>query len=312
MEVTSARNEYRGVNAQFNSELQSPYGGWEGFHNSHVTDIVRAIRRLLPNGYVIEPEQSFQIRATNPHSGEPVIPKEARPDGSVYHRGQPSSSSLAVDFAPSATLAFDAVEMMDDPENYATAAVIRRYQNALMGDPVAWIEVLSETNLPKGSGFDQYTRKRNGALRSGIVMVEIDYLHECLPVSSRIAYYPDEGEYPYYALVTRPTPTWEAGKAYFYGFHVDEPILTWICIPLLNNDFVDLNLGEVYNQTYLYLFSHRVDYSKEPPRIIIAPMIRRASATQRMAGIIAAHEASGYSAQSPCPASDREVSRVRK
>jgi hypothetical protein len=146
-----------------------------------------------------------------------------------------------------------------------SAAVIRRFQNNRMGEPVAWIEALSPTNKPGGSGYDQYTRKRNGALRAGIIMVELDYVHETLPITSRIAPYPREGEFPYYVLVTVPRPVYEKGKTFLYGFRVDESMPV-IYIPLLGKDYVELDCGATYNRTFA-IFHHRVDYAQEPPRM---------------------------------------------
>jgi hypothetical protein len=110
MAVTSRKNEYQGINAHLNSELQSPYGGWEGFHNSHITHIVEAIMSSLPAGYVIEPEQSFQIRAENPHSGEPVVPQEAKPDAAIYRPMLREVHQATSSLATAPTTIFDLVE----------------------------------------------------------------------------------------------------------------------------------------------------------------------------------------------------------
>jgi hypothetical protein len=51
----------------------------------------------------------------------------------------------------------------------------------LRGEPVAWIELLSPSNKPGGQDASYYRDKRLKLLQSGVVFVELDYLHESSP-----------------------------------------------------------------------------------------------------------------------------------
>jgi Protein of unknown function (DUF4058) len=54
-------NQYRGINAHLHSLLQSEGGGWESFHNAHITNLTEAIDLLLPEGYYVLNEKSLQL-----------------------------------------------------------------------------------------------------------------------------------------------------------------------------------------------------------------------------------------------------------
>jgi hypothetical protein len=60
-------------------------------------------------------------------------------------------------------------------------------------------------------------------------------------------------------------PTFEAGLATTYAFHVDEPIPI-LGIPLAGQDTLELDFGAVYNRTFksLTAYGQRVDYERLP------------------------------------------------
>src|SRR5688572_21254887 len=60
MAIRSRVNQYRGINAHFQSYAQHERDGWVAFHNTHITHLSEAIDRLLPPGYEVVPERSLQ------------------------------------------------------------------------------------------------------------------------------------------------------------------------------------------------------------------------------------------------------------
>lgn len=274
MPLHSRVNQYRGVNAHLHSVLQNRRAAWTIFHAAHVIDLAREVQRNLPAGYVVAPEASFQIREFHPDTGEPINhrkPRGVRPDISVHEQRASISASAPELFAEAApVLIAPAIEEIDDPEIYLTAVAIHESDEDLnMGRAVTWIEVLSPTNKPGGTGYLRYRQKRGDAFRSGMALVEIDYLHQSASVSDQVPSYPDgeQKAYPYNILITNPRPTLEEGKLRVYGCHVDDP-LPKLTIPLLDTDIVRLDFRAVYNQTFesFPIYNHQVDYAQLPER----------------------------------------------
>jgi hypothetical protein len=268
------KNQYRGVNAHLHSVLQHETAGWEGLHTKHIADLTAELSAQLPDGYIADLEQSLQIRQFHPDTGEEITLKPRRglrPDLLISHIEsvlRPTGMALLED-AAAPTLTLSALESIDyDPRTYLSAIVIRRTDNEDT-TPVTWIEVLSPTNKAQGTGAAQYEEKRIKVLQSGLVLVEIDYLHETLSPISKLPSYPDRepNAYPYTIAVTDPRPTLQTGTLRVYGFRVDEPIPT-IPIPLaLGDKPVRINLDKVYQQSFegVSAFSYRVDYEQLPP-----------------------------------------------
>lgn len=177
---------------------------------------------------------------------------------------------------------------------YLTGLAIREVNTeGELGKPITWIELLSPTNKPGGSGFLQYSEKRNLTLRSGIALVEIDYLHESRPVLSRLASYPD-GEpkaYPYIILVTNPRPSLQDGQSNVYGCGVDER-LPLVDIPLSGDEQVTLDSRSVYNQSFSSLasYSRRVDYERAPDRLDSYQPGDQERIRRRMAAVVRAYQ----------------------
>jgi hypothetical protein len=265
MAVRSKKNEYHGVNAHLHSHFQV-HGGWSSFHTNHISDLSRALNRLLPEGYLVDVEQSLQIKEIHPDSGEAISHPE--PDITIYTTPSPKSEMGSQ--TPFATLTLPLLETVELTEDlyYSAVVIYKVLEDDTLGRPIARLEVLSPTNK-FGSGYVLYREKRNIALKSGVRLIEIDYLHQTESPVKGLPSYPRKqpGAYPYVVTVSDPTPDLEQGTAMIYAFHVDEPIPT-ITIPLAESDRIDLDLNAVYQETFASLtaYSYRVDYEQLPER----------------------------------------------
>lgn len=268
MSVTSKVNQYWGVNAHLHSHLQNTAGAWEEFHTAHLVDLARTIETQLPPGYRVRLERSLQIRDYHPDTGEKIY--RPKPDitiievGSVARTGIPFGSALATP-----TAIFPVIETLpeQDEAEYLRSLVIHEMVGGEMGKPVTRIELLSPTNKPPGDGAEQYIAKRDTALRSGLPLVEIDYLHESASPIRSIPSYPNgqAGSYPYTIAVTDPRPSLPDGQAFVYGFRVDDPIPA-VAIPLSGEEFLPFDFGVPYHQTFSSLssFYEAADYEQRP------------------------------------------------
>lgn len=263
MPVRSKKNEYRGVNAHLHSHFQV-HGGWSSFHTNHISDLSRTLNRLLPDGYLVDVEQSLQIKEIHPDTGEQISNPE--PDITIYSAA-PSKTEIMGD-APTATLTrplLDTIELTEDLY-YSAIVIYEVLEDDTLGRPVTRIEVLSPTNK-FGSGYVLYREKRNIALKSGVRLIEIDYLHQTESPVKGLPSYPrkQSGAYPYAVTVSDPIPDLEHGTAIIYAFHVDEPI-PMITIPLAESDSIEVDLNAVYNETFesLVAYSYRVNYEQLP------------------------------------------------
>lgn len=259
-------NLYRGVNAHLHSYFQT-YGGWQGFHNNYIALLSGEISRHLPPGYIVDTEQSLQIRESDPNTGTPVRVRRPEPDLTIYHAAPTSPSTQPFDQA--VTLTVPIMETLMLPEDlYLSAIVIYEVQDDVaFGKPITQIEVFSPTNKPPGEGYEQYRDKRYACLKSGLKMVEIDYLHETLSPIGGIPSYRAQAEhaFPYYIAISDPYPSIQEKKTEIYGFHVDIPIPI-LNIPLAGQTTVQVDFGHPYHQTFelVNAYAQRVDYMALP------------------------------------------------
>ena len=288
-------NQYKGVNAHLHSNLQNDTDAWSVFHGTHITLLALEIDALLPPGYIAEPERGLQIKPYHPVTGEEIRTertKRRKPDISIYETGAPTESTTALSGTVTApTLEAAAIESLTlDEEAFLTAVAIRRVEENNIGRAVTWLELLSPTNKLGGTGYHQYLEGRENTLRSGIALVELDYLHQSAPVIGRIPSYPDgeQRAYAYYIAVTDPRPNLREGRLRVYGFGVDAPMPV-IALPLADDDTFTLDFGKVYHQTYASLsaFSRRVDYEREPERFDTYSTEDQARIQQVMQAVIA-------------------------
>jgi len=270
MPIHSDKNLYPGVNAHLNSYLQNETGKWAGFHNEHVTDIARHLKEVLPSGYFAVSETSLQILGYDP---EIDIEKKSysRPDATVYQiNPMPLVRSSTPTFAEATqpVLSLRILETLIDPEPMTGLVIYQAGEGGILGRPITRIELLSPSNMPSGSHNEQYLLKRMETLKSGLRLVEIDYLHQLPPIVKGIASYPKREikSFPYLFLVTDPRPTLEQGRTDVYGIEIMER-LPVINIPLAGADFAEFDFGKVYDTTYesSSFFRLVVDYAQDPP-----------------------------------------------
>ncbi len=264
MALYSRKNEYQGVNAHLQSHFQN-VGDWPSFHESYIIDLARELSAILPEGYLVDLEKSFQIKEYHPDTGEKI--KRPAPDITIYSHSRSANPTLSKVTAATASVDIPVIKTLDDDDIYLTALKIYTIEDdLLLGTPVVQVEILSPTNKPPGEGYIQYVNKRYAALKSGLVMVEVDYLHESAsPLRNVPIYRHHPNSFPYMIAVSDPRPNLMEGRTLIYGFAVDSPIPV-ISIPLVGTDRVEVDFGKVYHRTFesLPVYSLRVDYEQLP------------------------------------------------
>jgi hypothetical protein len=269
-EIRSRVNQYRGINAHLHSYFQSE-GGWDAFHTKQIVYLTNALKaQLLPMGYTAEAEQSLQIRRLGEPDGKPES------DVTIYDT-DPSrvSSGRASNIQKGASNAVRLPDMVRAEEEISpyNAVAIYRFESKRTqgGEPVAWIELLSPSNKPGGRDASIYRDRRFKLLQSGLVFVELDYLHESPSTFDNIAPYRasangDSLAHPYRIIVIDPRPAFKEGLGYPAEFDVDDPIPT-VDIPLTWDDILTFDFDAPYQKTYedsLYGLERLVDYSQLP------------------------------------------------
>jgi hypothetical protein len=241
---------YPGIDPHLNSHLQH-VAGWKGFHAKHIAHLGELLDQILPEGYYTADEESLQIGIYDRESGERLASSPSVPDLLIFRRDSNSEpGEFAAGASPSPTLTMPLIERAEE-EMYIGSLVIYRLQaGGLPGRPVTRIEVLSPANKAPGSHHDQYMAKRLDALRSGLCLIEVDYLHERRPIDRRIPSYADgEAEAPPYAiLVSDPRPSLVAGTMRVFGFGVLDA-LPRVPVPLEGDTIVELDFNVAYRET---------------------------------------------------------------
>jgi Protein of unknown function (DUF4058) len=245
--VRSLKNQYLGINAHLHSFWQA-VGGWNNFHNRHIGDLAGLLRlQLLPMGYTAVIEESLQVRRVDNSTSRP------RSDILLGDRekSDPYSVQSGTAFQAELTVA-ELVAEVDEEKPYRALAI---YEHAnddpIHGDPVGWIELLSPTNKGSGEDANAYLNKRRDLLESGLVFVEIDYLHETSSTFLLLKDYPahQQGAHPYRIVVLDPRPNFRSGPAQPSEFDVDQPIPT-VQIPLNRGDVLSFDFGAAYRKTF--------------------------------------------------------------
>lgn len=267
MPITSNKNLYPGVNAHLNSFLQQEGGGWESFHKDHITYLREALDEHLPPGYFTFSEKSLQIGEFDPGSGREARSKLV-PDVTVYRTPKITTRAhVGTVEVSSPTLTFPLPSVLDDEQELSGLVIYQAGEGSLLGRPVTRVEILSPANKPTGSYYRIYREKQFETLKSGLRLVEIDYLHQTPPVDPRLPSYihQDKNAFPYMICVSDPRPTFEQGTLSLYGFLVDS-VIGVISIPLAGADVVLVDFGRVYNRTFeSWRFAEAiVDYEQDP------------------------------------------------
>ncbi len=298
MAIQSIRNPYRGINPHLHSRWQNR-GGWNSFHANHISDLTRALKRVLePLGYDAETEYSLQIR--RPSEGI------ARPRADVLIREQTPirpqvSGTISGMVAPELELPMSAVLDLDEGDDlYAAIAIAPIIEgDADQGEPVAWIELLSPANKPGGSDVTEYRAKRHLLLQTGLVLVELDYLHQTLALIPRIPVYfapgrsdvPEADSHPYHITVIDPRPEFMNGKSRTRFADVDQP-LPVVTIPLAGADQVTFDFDAPYQRTLTELtYGRLVDYRQLPDHFDSYSPADQTRIAARMVAILEAAQA---------------------
>lgn len=297
--VKAVKNQYLGINAHLHSYWQGD-GDWGEFHASYIIDLSRALKaQLAPLGYVAGIQKSIQIRRATIDDGKPES------DITIYDT-QPTRPFAAAQPQPikgyDMMIALpDVLEAEEELAEFRALAIYEAKPNAAenLGEPVAWIEVLSPSNKPGGQHAYTYQVKRRKLPDSAIVFVEIDYLHEAPPTFARIPRYrprrsdmASANAHPYRIVVIDPRPIISQGNLYTYQFDVDQPIPI-VTMPLSASDVLEFDFGRSYHRTiederfahmhvnYAQLPVNFTRYSKADQQRIAARMIAVLEAAQQ-------------------------------
>jgi hypothetical protein len=262
--VTSIANQYAGINAHLHSRYQTE-GGWNNFHTRHIVHIADVMAaKLLPMGYVARVEDSLQIRRLGD------APVWFRADVAVYPTGTTASRMTTsrnltdTEFIPLLEL----MESDDDIDDRPFPAVAVYSARQPYETPVAWLELLSPSNKGATADAAAYRDKRRDLLETGIVFVELDYLHHTPPTFPKIpAYFTDESVqtgFPYHIVVLAPRPSYRDGEAQVIGFDVDTAVPS-VDIPLMDADVLSFDFGAAYRKTFEEgVFGYDLDYRALP------------------------------------------------
>ncbi len=266
MPLHADKNLYTGINVHLNSYLQNESGGWASFHGVHVTHLAEILDENLPPGYFARSEQSLQIGAFDPTSGTEQRSR-TRPDVMLYSSTGNIGQKTALLEATSPTDSMLLTDTLPEEEALTGLMIYQAGEGSPLGRPVTRIELLSPANKPGGTHYEQYMVKRLQTLKSGLRLVEIDYLHQYPPIIPVLANYTrqEPNAAPYMILVSDPRPAFEKGITAFYAFHTDMP-LPIINIPLAGADVVNTDFRAVYNRTFesARFFKLVADYAEDP------------------------------------------------
>lgn len=253
-----------GGNAHLHSYFQSQ-GGWSSFHTNFITAPARDLTTYLPDGYVVDIEQSLQIREIHPDTGERI--RRPEPDLTIYRTSEAAPSFSTADAVATRTQPIPETLDLTEDLYYNAIVIYQAEPDAILGRAVTRIELLSPTNK-QGDGHIQYREKRYAALKSEVARLELDFLHETPPVVKGLPIYPsDPGSDAYHITVSDPSPSFDAGFARTDAFGVDI-LIPDVTIPLGDGHALDVDFNRVDHDVYLSLsaYSRRVDYETLPLR----------------------------------------------
>lgn len=283
MAITLMDNQFPGINPLLNSRLQQAKGGWRSFHTSYLEQIKIALNRVLPAHYFAEAEDGLQVNAieggwaTAPQSmiGDVVIsrtqPGEATQGAQSIQPIMQFEHAPAIEEPPLGLVIYEAVGTTGD------------------GQPVTRLELLSAANLPGGSGHVQYVQRRDYTVRSGLHLVELDFLHTRPPLFRWVPDYraQQENAYPYYVFITHS----DQQITEVYGIAALDPLPT-LAIPLTQDDTVALDLAAPYQQSFASTPRYWrliADYSQDPVEMERYTDADQQQIRERLAEIRAAH-----------------------
>ncbi len=258
MAVHSIKNQYMDINAHLHSLWQAQ-GGWVEFHTRHIVHLADALKAvLLPMGYTAALEPSLQIRRID--SPQPSEYPES--DVSIYDLN-PTRPLRPLNASPAGMvgeLVFSITDvLLDNQISEKTYNAIGIYEilpgRDGRGEAVAWIELLSPSNKPGGRDVRDYFNKRIKIIESGLVFIELDYLHESAPTLRDLPDYhtkkdhlSESAAHPYRILIVDPRPNIIEGVVRVKEFDVDE-IIPRMNIALNGNDVLEFDFAAPYHKT---------------------------------------------------------------
>ncbi len=308
MAVRSIRNQYRGINAHLHSLWQGRRG-WQDFHDSHIVHLRDDLKaHLIPKGYTAGLQDSLQIRRI----GLEVERSAPESDVTIYavEPQRQRSASPAMMTAPAGEQVMPLLELLrlDEASEKTYNAIVIYERGDEPGEPVAWLELLSPSNKPGGRDGAVYQDKRQRLLETGLVFIELDYLHETHSTLQGLPEYVGAHQadaHPYRILIADPRPSLRQGTGKVRGVDVDEP-LPALTIPLLGADGLVYDFGTPYHKTLsdaLYGLE-LVDYAHLPLNFERYSPADQARIANRMLAVLEA-QAQGLDLESgPFPVGD--------
>ncbi|MFN8371949.1 MAG: DUF4058 family protein [Anaerolineae bacterium] len=254
MAVNAVKNEYAGVNAHLQSHMQAQHD-WSGFHLAHMSALVSVIEPRLPNGCLVDIVLSMQIVERHPDTGEPLVVEEAPHDVRLYHC---AVEILRVDYS-------------------------RPYR------PVLRIEALTPNNK-RGNGHSTYVMQRHEALKKGICLVELDYMHETPALVKGVPAYPaPPSDVPYRITETSLSGSKEVSRV--MPFAVDAPIPSK-AFDLPGDDKIHIDFAAAYAHAFadLNAYHYQADYTRVPEHFETYSAADQARIRAVMARAVAARE----------------------
>ena len=297
--IRTIKNQYCGINAHLHSYWQAEHK-WNRFHNVHVSDLLKLMRiELLPMGYTAEIEDSLQIRRV----GDDL--KYPKGDIIISDLEFARRSRIPLKLSTSSLVIEDLLTDKLDTEHPYSAVVIRENVSKI-SEPIAWIELLSPTNKGDTKDARTYYGKRWALLESGIVFVELDYLHETSPTFDNLPDYTqgDIASQAYHILVLDSRLDLRQGPVELEEFGVDMPprLMT---IPLNGRDKLEFDFAVAYQKTFeetRYGFEPELDYHTLPLNFDRYSRSDQERIVARMLAIIKAEQAGiDLEANAPLP-----------
>lgn len=250
MALYSKKNLYPGINIHLNSSLQSESGNWRSFMQSHIVKIGSYLDTVLPSEYFTMTQPSLQL-------------------GNIISHLQLSQSAKFKPTGADTKLTQLAIPYTLFEQDTLMSEVVYKFGNQnLLEYPVARIELLTTSSKFGGEYHTHYIQNRQQALEDGVVLIEIDYLHETPSCIPNFPNYREEHSPPYRIYVTIPRPSVAKGKTIVYGWGVVDPF-PLIKLLLLNDDETTVDFGIPYNHTFetMRLYHRTIDYAQDPTNI---------------------------------------------
>lgn len=245
--------KFAGIHPHLNSALQQTGGKWRSFHSEYLMTLRLHLDQILPPNYYAIPEDSLQVGKYDLQETTLLDNSRSVADMTVYRVGNiPTATTGSALAELTATLEISLADTTLDVEEMTAISIYRVKADSSDAELVTRIELLSPANKLPGSHYKTYHLKREETLRSGICLIELDYLHEQAPILHKLPSYPDQDPhaYPYYVIVNIPRPSFAQGKAYVFGISVRDP-LPKIRVPLaIEDEPIRLDLGAVYRTTW--------------------------------------------------------------